>query len=136
VSPRTTPQQRTRLAAAAAALAVTASLALIATRDYSEHTTEAIHDAGLSRSTGASRVTDLLTAPVEPGELVTTGVSLPRGARVTDVMPAAQFAIESQTHTDHGHGTWYEVTARNQGPASIRFFAFISFDVPATDGGI
>jgi hypothetical protein len=133
--PRSTPQQRARIAAAAAALAVVAGL-VIATRDYSEHTTEAIHDAGLSRSTGATRVTDLLTAPVEPGGIVTTGVSLPPGARVTDVMPAAQFAIESQTHTDHEGRTWYEVTARNQGPAPLRFFAFISFDAPATDGGI
>jgi hypothetical protein len=132
--PRTTPQQRTRLAAVALA-AVTGLV--VATRDYDEHTTAAIRDAGLSRSSGETRVSDLLTEPVEPGATVSTGVFLPLGARVTDVMPAAQFAIESQTHDDRGlDGTWYEVTARNQGPAPLRFFAFISIDVPPSDGGV
>lgn len=135
--PRLDLTQRQKLAAAAAAVGVLTGIAIttFSADDYSNKTNAALADAGVSRSEGATRVTDLLTEVVEPGEAVTTGVNLPRGARVTDVAPGGLWTVEKQTHEDHEASTWYEVTARNTGPAPVRFVAFVEFSVPVTDGG-
>jgi hypothetical protein len=135
--------KRMRLAGIATAIASIIGVAVLNSANYSSRAVDAVMDAGLSRTTGNERITDLMTSVVEPGAEVTTGVSLPPGARVSSVMPANAFTVVSQTHTDHpadtdaGVGwTWYEIRARNDGIAPLRFVAFIAYDVTPTDGGI
>lgn len=128
--PDLTPQTRTRLAAAAAAVVAAIGVGAVATRDYSDRTTAILVDAGISRAVGSRRGTDLLTGPVAPGAEAKTGVNLPLGARVSSVMPAGQFAVVSQSHTDNDDATWFEIVVRNDGPAPLRFVGFIEFTVP------
>lgn len=126
---------RTKLAAGVFALSVVGSVIVLSTVDYEEATRAALEDAGVSRSVGETRVTDLLSEPVEPGAETTTGVTLPLGWRVDDVMPAGMFVVLKQTHEDRTDGTWYEVTVRNAGPVPARFVGWIEFAAPS-DGGV
>lgn len=128
--PQLPPQARARIVLAATAVAAAIGIGVIASGDYSASTTAIIEDAGLSRSGGPSRMTDLLTAPVQPGAEITTGVTLPLGARVEHVSPAGQFSVVSQQHTDNDDSTWFELVVRNDGPAPMRFVGFIEFTVP------
>ncbi len=132
--------KRTKLITAAtgvsALISTVLAVEMFSADDYSREANAVLEDAGVSRLSGAVRVTDLLSAPVEPGESVTTGVTLPAGSRVADIAVGGLFTIDKQTHTDHEDGTWYEVTARNAGPSSMRFVAFIEFEVPEQDGGV
>ncbi len=131
-----TTQQKNRLMAAAAAISALIGITAIATHDYNEETNSALGDAGLTRSIGESRVTDLLTGPVEPGETVVTGVTLPAGAVVTDVIGLGMFEVVEHTSSPRDGMVWVEVVARNKSSAPMRFVGFVSFDVPATDGGV
>jgi hypothetical protein len=132
--------KRTKLIAAAtgaaALISTVLAVSMFSSDEYSREVNAALDDAGVSRTNGEKRLTDLLSAPVEPGAEVTTGVTLPLGWRVTDVAPAGLFTIEKQSHTDREAGTWYEVTARNTGVVTTRFVAFVEFAEPATDGGV
>ena len=130
--------KRIELAAAAGALALFAGVvALTFSADqYSRQADAVLEDAGASRTEGPTRVQDLLSPPVEPGATVVTGVHVPPGWRVTDISPGGPFAVLSQTHTDHDDRTWYEVTARNDGPVVSRFVAWVEFAAPAADGGV
>lgn len=130
--------KRTKLIAAATGVAALAStvlaVAMFSGDDYSREVNAVIDDAGVSRTRGVARVTDLLTAVVEPGADVTTGVTLPLGSRVTDIVPGGPFTIGKQEHADREGGTWYEVTAHNGGIAPMRFVAFIEFVGPGDAG--
>jgi hypothetical protein len=124
--------KRTKVAAAIAAITAALGGIGVALRssDYDATVSPIIADSGMSRSEGATRITDLLTRPVAPGETVETDVMLPLGARVTDVMLAAPFTIVSQTHADLADGTQYKLTATNSGPAPVRLIGFVSFTAP------
>lgn len=114
---------RNKLIAAAASIAAIGLT--IAAHTYEAHVDAVIVDAGVSRTTGIERVTDLLTGAVEPNETVTTGVMLPAGATVTDV--SGTFEIVSQSTTPRGDGLWLEVVARNPTEAPLRFIGFVTF---------
>jgi hypothetical protein len=124
--------KRAKIAAAVAAVAAALGGIGIALRssDYDAAVSPIIADSGMSRSEGATRITDLLTRPVAPGETIETDLMLPLGARVTDVMLAAPFTIVSQTHVDLADGTQYKLTATNSGPAPVRLVGLVSFTVP------
>lgn len=126
--------QRQKLAAIATAIVAFIGVGA-AVHGYTPTVDTALVDAGVSRTTGTTRTTDLLTVPVDPGVSITTGVTLPRGARVTDIAPGDGFTVGAQTHTDHHDGTWYEVTVTRTGDTPARFVGFVSFNI-ATDGGI
>ena len=133
--------KRMKLIAAATGVSALVSTALAVAMfsgdDYSREINGTLGDAGVSRTSGAVRVTDLLTEIVEPGESVITGVTLPRGWRVTDIVPSGSFTIEKQDHVDRDDVTWYEVTAHNGGIAPMRFVAFVEFAQPMLgDGGL
>lgn len=72
-------------------------------------------------------VTDLLTAPVEPGELVTTEVTVGLGVRVVEVelvAPAAgRFATLSIEHVDREADTLVRISASNTSDRRLRFVA-------------
>jgi hypothetical protein len=127
-----------RLIAAAAGLAAIVGVSALAFRadDYTERVNEVLSDAGMSRTEGAERLTDLMTEPVAPGATITTGVMLPLGWRASDVDTAGMFEVQTATHEDRKDGTWLEVTARNRAGAPMRFVAFITYSLPATDGGL
>lgn len=134
---------RTKLAAGVFALSVVIGVVVLSSVDYEETAKAALEDAGVSRTNGEHRVTDLLTGEVEPGAEATTGVTLPLGWRVDDVMPAGPFEVLKQSHEDRPDGTWYEVTVRNAGPVPARFVAWVQFVEPAPvepvsidDGGV
>ena len=76
--------------------------------------------------TSAAATTDLLSAPVQPGGAVTTGVTLPPGDHVVDcVARDTAFTISSWNETvlDADQGTWLAVIAVNGGSAVKRFDA-------------
>jgi hypothetical protein len=139
--PTLPPSTRVKLIAAASGVAALVGIAALtfSSGEYNHTTNDALEDAGMSRSYGASRVTDLMTAIVEPGAEVITGVTLPLGWRVVDIAPAGMFAILEQKHVDGADGTWYEVRARNDGLAPMRFVGFVEFtqvESPPLDGGL
>jgi hypothetical protein len=133
--PQITPQQRNRLIAAGLAAIIGVSSIAFRSDEYTEHVNAAMSDAGVSRTIGNERTTDLMTGPVEPGAAVKSGVSLPLGARASDVSAAGFFDIELVAHVDRVDSTWLEVTARNRTGAPVRFVAFVTYSL-ATDGGL
>lgn len=131
-----TKKQKLAAAAAATAAAIGIGIASFRARDYAAPVDVTLTDAGLSRTSGETRTTDLLTGPVQPGASVTTGVNLPPGSRVTDLAMPDGFSAGSGNHTDSEDATWYEVSVTNTGETPKRFVGFVSFDVPAADAGI
>jgi hypothetical protein len=134
--PELTPRTRNNLIAASALALATVTGVVLSTRDYNDATTAAIEDAGLTRHSGAVRMTDLLTGEVEPGATVVTGVSVPDGTTVLDVETSSNFEI-----IRHGviakRGAWLEVEARNTGSAASRFVGFVKFAVvEPVDAGV
>lgn len=77
--------------------------------------------------------TDLLSPPVEPGQSVTTGVMLERGARFVDVAlvgPAdGAFSPPSWTCEDRDDATWCEITATNTSATTLRLTAMVEYEV-------
>lgn len=93
-----------------------------------------LEDAGLGPDdAGRIRATDLLSAPVEPGVEVTTGVNLEAGlapAGVTLTGPSVgRFRVESVTHseTDDGY-VRIEVRATNTSPDTLRLTALLTVE--------
>ena len=89
----------------------------------------ATSNVDVSRHFADHRVTDLLTGPIGPGETMKTGVYLPRGARMIDIVGAGGFEILSSNHKDGDSRTWLEITFRNDTPAPMRFVGFVAYDV-------
>mgnify|MGYP001001352589 CR=1 FL=1 len=108
-----------KLAAAAVAALAALGGGILATRDYEAVTTAAIEDAGLSRTSGDTRMTDILGVDVEPGAIGLTTLNLPGGARVIEV-DADGFTLEDQVFTDHGMVTSYSFKLRNTGTEKRR----------------
>jgi hypothetical protein len=135
--PTLTPRQRTQLAAATAGIAAIIGVSALAFRadEYQERVTAVLEDAGVSRTGPGDRVIDLLTAAVEPGATVTTGVNLPLGSRASDVAVAGMFDVDLVTHTDRVDTTWLEVVARNRTGVPMRFVAFVTYSI-SPDGGL
>lgn len=134
-----TPQQRARLVAIAIALAAIAGTTAIGFRPelFEAASESALLDGGMSRRSGPSRVTDLLTGPVAPGETITTYVALPLGSTVTDTaFNGPNWTVLSQDTSASGATTVFTITVRNDGVARRRFVGFVSFDVPVIDAGI
>jgi len=115
------------LAIAAASVFAVVGVVEFSESDYVDSTNSMMGDAGLSRTTGSERTTDLLTGEVEPGGTVTTGVTLPLGARASDVIGPGTFDVVSFTHTDRKDGTWLEVVSRNTTDAPLRFVGFVTY---------
>lgn len=133
--PKLDNKKRAKILAGAAVVGLTiAGFVEFTSDDYNAQVNVVLQDAGVSRTTGSDRITDLLTGPVEPGDQARAVVSLPPGSTVDDVLPAGGFVIVSQGTGPRGE---YVVTVRNDGLTTQRFMGFISYTVPATpsDGG-
>lgn len=85
-----------------------------------------------------TKTSDLLTRPVNPGEVVTTGVNLPTGSRYIpdSVFPAGEAACfklvgqpKTQPSTSAGQ-LWLEVHARNDCGRQLRFTATFRYQEP------
>ncbi len=72
---------------------------------------------------------DLLTAPVEPGEQVVTGVNVALGQRPGSVEAVGgSWTINAVTFRDDKASTWIEVTATNTGSAAARFVGMVEVE--------
>lgn len=70
---------------------------------------------------------DLLSGTVEPGASVTTGVTVERGSRASDVQAVGgSWSIGAPTARDDDASTWIEVTATNTGTEPARFVAIVT----------
>jgi hypothetical protein len=76
--------------------------------------------------------TDLLSGPCEPGKACVTGVSLPKGATLSDVelVGAGSFGSPSWTCEDRDEQAWCEVTATNTGSKPARLTALVEYATP------
>jgi len=128
--------KKTKVAAAAAAMMAALIVAGKFADDYTHETAVILEDAGLSRTQGAKRMTDLLSEDIEPGAVGQTSVNLPPGSRVDDVTLTGGFAVIDQNHQDSLDATLYILHARNNGAAKARIMGFITYDVPSADAGV
>jgi hypothetical protein len=72
---------------------------------------------------------DLLSAPVEAGEQVVTGVNVPLGQRPSGVEAVGgSWRIDSLTYEDRAEATWIEVKATNTGSAAARFVGMVEVE--------
>lgn len=130
IVPSDTPEQRDqKLEALGSALQAGSALSPSDKLDTAEY-----HRA--VRAVRATRpdVTDLLTAPVEPGAEVTAEVVLAAGARVVEVEyvgPAAgKFSEPVIEHEDRDDGTLVKVTAKNTSQMRMRMTALVEVAQP------
>lgn len=133
-------KQATVLGAALATVAI--GIAVIATRgdsvqEHARATSTAILDAGMTRD----ELTDLLTDPVKPGDVVTTEVNVELGKRVDmEVIYFGEARGKFETirvdHIDHDAiqpdpgATTIRLTARNVSSEEVRLHAFVHFARP------
>lgn len=77
---------------------------------------------------------DLLTAVVEPGAVVKTGVNVARGSRpgAVDLTGPSngRFEVVAVTYRDGASSTWIEVHARNTSPQRMRLTAMVRVESP------
>lgn len=101
--------------------------------------TRAYHEAMRTARRGRHEVTDLPTAPVPPGMIVTTEVALPRGSRIDGppeyVGPAGgRFETVAIEHQERDDATVLRITARNVSTTRLRMTALVQFASPPPDG--
>ncbi len=129
------PTRQAKLDALGSALATgSAQLAASDTFDSAEY-----HRAVIAVRAGDPTITDLLSAPVEPGAVATTEVMLPFGARVATVAgaplltftgaAAGKFRLGDVIHEDREDktATLLRVTATNTGTIRSRMSALVQF---------
>lgn len=120
--------QRIALTSIAAGLLI--ATGIVATRSGSP----VVHHDAVVPFDQRGHTSDLLTAEVQAGSNVTTGVILPTGwSLVGDPVPTSNFAIDEFHIEPRSDGaTWLSVTAHNLSGSAERFSAVFAYSI---DGG-